>query len=163
MILTDQLSHLACIADLSTKKLLNKLKNKAPRDLDTIVHNLHNSAFEKIDCLQCANCCKSISPILNKTDVDRLSSATGMKTADFTARYIAVDEDGDMVFKTHPCPFLLPDNKCTYYEKRPKACREYPHTDQSQIHKILNLCLKNTYYCPAVYIIFEELKKHYRK
>lgn len=29
-----------------------------------------------------------------------------------------------------PCPLLGRDNYCAVYADRPKACREYPHTDR---------------------------------
>ncbi|WP_332911960.1 YkgJ family cysteine cluster protein [Algoriphagus boritolerans] len=53
-----------------------------------------------------------------------------------------------------PCPFLGADNKCLVYEDRPKACREYPHTNRKNMLGILDLSLKNTLVCPAVSKIF---------
>jgi len=81
-----------------------------------------------------------------------------MKPSPFTQAYLIMDEDGDYVFRSMPCPFLEPDNKCRVYDQRPKACREYPHTDRKKIHQILDLTLKNSYVCPAVIEILDELK-----
>ena len=45
------------------------------------------------------------------------------------------------------------------YESRPKACREYPHTDRPRFYQILDLTLKNAEVCPAVFELIERLKK----
>ncbi|HHB52620.1 MAG TPA: YkgJ family cysteine cluster protein, partial [Saprospiraceae bacterium] len=60
------------------------------------------------------------------------------------------------VFSQTPCVFLEDNNYCSIYEIRPKACREYPHTDSKKIS--LGLMKKNISVCPAVFEIVEELK-----
>jgi Fe-S-cluster containining protein len=142
-----------------TSAMVKKLKKKKPKNLDDIVHQLHVEAFATFDCLDCANCCKTIGPRLIDKDIERLSKHLKMKIPDFTDRYIRTDEDGDYVFKGHPCPFLMADNYCMVYENRPRACREYPHTDRKRFYQILPLSHKNCETCPVVYDIFEELKK----
>jgi Fe-S-cluster containining protein len=69
-----------------------------------------------------------------------------------------VDEDGDYVFRSAPCPFLDLENYCTVYESRPLACREYPHTNRKRFYQVVDLSLTNTEICPAVASIFEDLK-----
>lgn len=145
------------------KKLKDKLKNTKPKNLDNIFHDLHEETFKQIDCLDCANCCKTTSPIFIQTDIDRLAKVFRMKSSRFIDEYLHRDEEGDYVLKTTPCPFLGSDNKCLVYEDRPKACREYPHTDRKNIFSILDLSLKNTLVCPAVSKIFYEIGKDYRK
>ena len=135
-----------------------KLKKKKPKNLDSVVHSLHYDAFDQYDCLNCANCCKTISPIITDKDIERLSKHLNMKVVDFIHQYLHIDEDNDYVFNESPCPFLMPDNYCMVYENRPKACREYPHTDRKRFYQILNLSLKNTEVCPVVYAISNELK-----
>jgi len=142
-----------------TKSFFEKLKKKKPKNLDQVVHNLHDEVFKEIDCLACANCCKSISPTLYGKDVERLAKHLKMKPSQFVNEYLYVDEEGDYVFQKTPCPFLMPDNYCMVYESRPKACREYPHTDRKRFYQILNLTLKNTEVCPAVYDVVEKLKE----
>lgn len=136
-----------------------KMKNQKPKQLDAEFHELHESTFEKIDCLECANCCKTTSPMLFPKDIERLAAAKKMKPSLFTTEYLKIDEDGDYVFKSAPCPFLGVDNYCSVYEDRPKACREYPHTDRKNMYQILDLTYKNIKVCPAVYAIVEDLKK----
>jgi len=151
----EELKLLSDKTRAETNSLVKKLKKKKPKNLDSIVHQLHDEAFDEFDCLDCANCCKTIGPRLTNKDIERLAKHLKMKLSDFTNQYILIDEDGDYIFKEHPCPFLLPDN----YENRPKACREYPHTDRKRFYQILELSHKNCETCPVVYDIFEELKK----
>ena len=140
------------------KKLLNQLKKSRPRDLDDRFHELHEEVFQEIDCLECANCCKTTSPIFIPADIDRIARGLRMKSVDFIEQYLRVDEEGDYVLKTAPCPFLGDDNKCFVYEDRPRACREYPHTDRKRMYQIMDLTLKNTLVCPAVGRIVQKLK-----
>ena len=132
------------------KKLFNLLKRQKPRQLDALMHEAHDNAFSCIDCLECANCCTTTGPLLTDKDISRLAKHLRLKDAEFVAEYVRVDEDGDQVFKSMPCPFLGADNYCSVYEHRPKACREYPHTDRVKQHQLLKLHLKNAEICPAV-------------
>jgi Fe-S-cluster containining protein len=145
--------------DPATKEFLTKLKRKKPKQLDSIVHALHDEVFEDLDCLECANCCKSISPTIIDKDIERLAKQFRMKPQEFIKQYLYIDTENDYVFKETPCPFLMPDNYCMVYENRPRACREYPHTDRKRFFQILDLTLKNTHYCPAVYEVVDRLKK----
>jgi uncharacterized protein len=145
------------------KKLKEKLQNTRPKNLDAIFHQLHEEVFKQIDCLDCGNCCKTTSPIFIQTDIDRLAKTFRMKSSQFIDEYLHQDEDGDYVLNSSPCPFLGFDTKCLVYEDRPKACREYPHTNRKNMQGILDLSLKNTLVCPAVSKIFYEIGKDYRK
>lgn len=132
------------------KKIIQRLKQKKPKDLDERFRNAHETVFERTDCLECANCCKTTSPIFLPSDIERISKHLKLKTKDFQSKYLKIDEDGDAVLKKSPCSFLLEDNTCAIYAHRPKACREYPHTNRKRIHQILDLTLKNASVCPAV-------------
>ena len=81
-----------------------------------------------------------------------------MKQADFESKFLRVDEDNDKVLQNLPCFFLNGDNTCSIYDVRPKACREYPHTDRKKIYQINNLTLKNTLICPAAYVFVEKMR-----
>lgn len=84
----------------------------------------------------------TISSIISYRDVDRLAKGLDIKPSPVVERYLTIDSDGDYVFTSAPYPFLQTDNYCEVYETRPKACREYPHTDRRKMHKILNITLK---------------------
>lgn len=141
------------------QQFFNKLKLRKPKDLDEVFHEAHEEAFQQIDCLTCANCCKTTSPIFYQKDIERAAKAVKMKPGAFIERYLRLDEDNDYVLQTAPCPFLGADNYCSIYEDRPNACREYPHTDRKKIQQILDLTFKNTMVCPAVLRIVEDAKK----
>ena len=143
------------------KKLFDRLKKSKPKDLDEQVHRLHEEAFEHINCLDCANCCKTTSPIFYQKDLDRAAKHLGMKTGDFIQKYIHMDEDGDFVLNEAPCPFLGQDNYCSIYESRPDACREYPHTNRKKVIQIMDLTYRNTLVCPAVLEIAQKLRDIY--
>lgn len=143
------------------KAFLDKLKRKPPKDLDDTVFQFHEEAFAHFDCLECANCCKSISPIVIDRDIDRMAKHLRMKPSELIDKYLQLDSDGDYVFRQAPCPFLLPDNYCMIYDVRPRACREYPHTDRRRFHQILNLTYKNTFVCPIVDEVVDKLKESY--
>lgn len=141
------------------KKYLQRLKRKDARKVDDEFHSLHEAVFEEINCLECANCCKTTSPIFYQTDIERVAKSLRMKPGDFIEKYLRIDEDKDYVLKSSPCPFLDAGNYCMVYEDRPKACREYPHTDRKKMVQITELTFKNTHVCPAVLEMVERLKK----
>jgi Fe-S-cluster containining protein len=155
----QQLSVLVSKSKKSTTDLFAKLKKKKPSNLDSTAEKIHNKLFQDIDCLECANCCKNISPIIKDSDIVRIAKFLKMKPADLTQKYMYLDNDGDYVYKQTPCPFLLSDNYCSIYNVRPNACKEYPHTDRKRFYQILDLTSKNATICPEVYYFIEELKK----
>jgi len=143
------------------KSVFKKIKKKKPKDLDIFVHNLHDEYFEEVDCLSCGNCCRSLGPRITNRDIDRLAKHLRIKPSAFVEKYLQIDEDKDYVFKSMPCPFLDDDNYCLVYEHRPKACREYPHTDRPKFVQILDLSLKNCETCPIVLKVCENISRKY--
>ncbi len=100
----DQLKKLAGNAQPTTKKLFDKLKKQSPRNLDDLVHELHEDVFERTDCLTCANCCKTTSPIFYQKDIERVARHLRMKPGQFIEQYLHVDEDNDYVLNTALVP-----------------------------------------------------------
>lgn len=119
--------------------------------------DLHEEASAKVDCLQCANCCKTYSPRFKTPDVKRISRLLQLRESDFIEKYLKVDEEGDFVVKTLPCPFLGEDNFCSIYEDRPSDCRRFPYTDEDFIIKRQPMVLKNSSFCPITYYVLEGL------
>jgi uncharacterized protein len=118
---------------------------------------LHEEAFARIDCLQCAACCKNYSPRFKTPDIKRISKHLGLKESDLIETYLRVDEDGDYVVKSSPCPFLGSDNACSIYEVRPSDCHRFPYTDEDVIIKRQQLTLKNSSFCPITFFVLEGL------
>jgi len=145
------------------RKFLEGLKKKPPNNLDYIVQDAHEEVFEAIDCLGCANCCKTTGPLYTEKDIERIARHLRMKPADFEAKFLRTDEDNDKVLQHLPCFFLNDDNTCSIYDVRPKACREYPHTDRKKIYQINNLMIKNTVICPAAYEFVESMMTRIKK
>jgi len=142
-------------------KQFKNLKKKKPKNLDAFFHAEHDAIFKKVDCLKCANCCKTTSPIFRDVDIRRISSHLRMTQANFIKQYLKMDEDSDYVLQQSPCHFLLDDNTCSIYAVRPLACREYPHTDRKNMVQILDLTVKNVDVCPAVSAIVLNLGKSF--
>lgn len=143
------------------KRFFERLKKLKPNNLDRITNQLHDEAFTDIDCLQCANCCRTTGPLLKDKDIERLSHQLKLKPGVFTERHLRIDEDHDYVFKQLPCPFLGEDHYCRVYESRPNACRNYPHTQQRDIYQKLTITYHNTFICPAVSKVVDGLMKVY--
>lgn len=154
-----QLPKLAQEKHSENKKFFGKLRKKPPKDLDYVMQELHEAEFRKTDCLKCANCCKTTGPLFTNADIARIAKHFRMKPQKFIDQFLRVDEDNDYVLQSVPCTFLGADNYCSIYEVRPKACREFPHTDRKKFQQISNLTLKNVAICPAAYNIVEAMKR----
>lgn len=128
-------------------------KNKVLKQLP----HLHDEAFEKIDCLQCAACCKNYSPRFKTPDVKRISKHLGLKESVFIDTYLNVDDEGDFVVKSTPCPFLGSGNRCSIYEARPSDCARFPYTNEDVLIKRQPLTLKNASFCPITFYVLDKL------
>lgn len=144
---------------IENKKYFDKLKKKTPKNLDYVMQELHDAEFRKTDCLKCANCCKTTSPLFTHADIERISKHLRQKPQQFIDQYLCIDEDKDYVLQRVSCTFLDSDNTCFIYNVRPKACREFPHTDRKKFQQISDLTLQNVAICPAAFNIVEEMKK----
>jgi Fe-S-cluster containining protein len=139
-------------------KFFKKLKKTKSKVLDRLIHPIHKEVFSCTNCLECANCCKTTGPLFTDKDIFSISKFLKIKPSNFVEKYLRVDEEKDYVLKTTPCVFLADDNSCTIYESRPKACRDFPHTDRVKQSQLLKITQKNYEICPAVYKIIEKLK-----
>ena len=148
---------IANVSESNQKKykqfLVRADKNKT---LEKLPH-LHEEAFSKINCLDCAACCKNYSPRFKTPDLKRIAKHLKMKEGVFIEEYLVLDNEGDYVVKSKPCPFLGPDNYCSIYEVRPSDCVRFPYTDEDVILKRQQLTLKNSTFCPIVYFVLEKL------
>lgn len=153
------LPQLAKDKENENKKFFAKLRKKPPKNLDYVMQELHEEEFERTDCLECANCCKTTGPLFTDKDITRISKHFRMKEVAFIDEFLRIDEDKDYVLQTTPCHFLGADNYCSIYEVRPKACREFPHTDRKKFQQISKLTMENVKMCPAAFNIVEEMKR----
>jgi len=126
------------------------IESLSDNELNEAFHKGDKQAFSKIDCLACANCCKTHSPILEQEDLEQIAHSKEKSMRYILTEWVEMDEEGDFVFQSQPCPMLNSDNSCSIYESRPNACREYPHTTNPNMRQILDITLENSFICPAV-------------
>jgi Fe-S-cluster containining protein len=157
----DQLPKMAEKKKIENKKYLDRLRTQKLNDVNNAFEEAHDEVFENTNCLNCGNCCKTTSPMFNRQDMERLAKALKMKPGALIEKYLRIDEDDHYVVQQLPCPFLASDNSCSVYNDRPKACREYPHTNHRPINQVFDITLLNASICPAVYDILERLKVVY--
>ena len=141
------------------QKLIQQLQKKNHRDVDALFHKAHNEVFACTDCLTCANCCKTTGPLFTNKDIERIAKHLRITAQKFIENYLRIDEENDYVLQKVPCSFLDANNYCSIYEVRPKACREYPHTDRVNQQQLLSLTAKNANICPAVQDILNSIQK----
>jgi Fe-S-cluster containining protein len=156
--LIDRLPKLAEEKHKEHKLFFKKLCKKPPKQLDYMMQDLHEEEFETTDCLKCANCCKTTGPLFTDKDIERIAKVFKIKPVKFIEMYLRLDEDNDYVLQSVPCVFLGADNYCSIYKDRPKACREFPHTNRKKFQQISNLTLKNVAICPAAFNIVEKMQ-----
>jgi len=134
------------------------------KKLDSLVHELYRKAKVIYDCTQCGNCCKEMAPILDGSDIKKLSSGLDLTVSCVKDRYLEKGESqGEWLFSEKPC-FFLRGTICDCYEFRPKDCVEYPHLEKDEFIGRLMGVIDNYAICPRVYYVYEELKsKIWRK
>ncbi|MFN8294954.1 MAG: YkgJ family cysteine cluster protein [Chitinophagales bacterium] len=140
------------------QKIIQQLKKLKPYDVDELFHAQHEQVFAEINCLDCANCCKTTPALVTNEDINRISKHLNISVQQFIDNYVTKDEDGDTILNKTPCTFLNTDNKCSIYDVRPFACKDYPHTNRKKMHQVLELTLKNTEICPAVVNILDNIE-----
>lgn len=147
------------LAKENKKQHLRTLEKSNHRKAFAILPKLHEAAFEKVDCLTCAGCCKNYSPRFKVPDIKRISKVLKMKESTFIDTYLVLDKEGDYVLKQQPCAFLGADNMCSIYEDRPSDCRRFPYTDEDVFIKRTQITLKNVEFCPAAYLVIQQLEQ----
>lgn len=132
------------------------LREISAAEIDHLIAELQRTITPQIDCLKCANCCKSLEPGLEQDEVKKLAQLKQLEIETFKQTFIAFDGDAHYL-KTKPCLFLN-DCACSIYSERPKACQEYPHLLQKDM-KYRKTFWENYSICPIVFNVIEELKR----
>lgn len=145
----------------SLRIFLTKLENSNKKGLDKLTVVIEPEVWSEVDCLACANCCKTMTPTFTNADVKRISAHFGQTPDEFRAKWLRKEKkkDGDWINKVEPCQFLnLKDNKCSIYAIRPADCSGFPHLtkkfkEYAHVHK------QNVEYCPATYKMVQKMKE----
>ncbi|MBI3408601.1 MAG: YkgJ family cysteine cluster protein [Planctomycetes bacterium] len=158
-ILRDWRENAARNEDRNFRFLRSLRMAPSERRVDALAGALHQEAFAAIDCTRCANCCKTMKPALIEADLKRISRHLKLSREAFISTYLETDpEEGGYRMRALPCPFLAGDGRCSIYEHRPKACREFPHTDKKGFSWRTYMHADNTLSCPGVYRIVQEMR-----
>ncbi|MCB0696049.1 MAG: YkgJ family cysteine cluster protein [Chitinophagaceae bacterium] len=144
-------------------KFLNKLDRIVPEDLPVLVAEIEKAVWEDVNCLECANCCKTMTPTYTNKDIARISKHMGMTPKQFKDKWLYKDEDGDWMNTATPCQFLGSDNKCTIYEIRPADCAEFPHHNKKPFELYNDTFIGNVPRCPATFELVNKLRKRVEK
>ena len=154
----------------SYKKFLRKFDETFIPEIELFAATAEKKAWEKVDCLDCGNCCKKMTPTFIDSDIKRISKHLDMTEAAFKKKWIIREEPeedgtpGDLVNKTQPCQFLnLEDNKCSIYEVRPKDCADFPHFHGKEFAAHNDTYIQNLKFCPVTYAFIKKVKKQVEK
>jgi uncharacterized protein len=143
---------------------LTRLEKKAPRNLDAQIIKADKTVWAKTDCLDCANCCKTMSPTYTRKDVQRISGHLGMSTENFRKKWLYRDKSGDWMNVTQPCQFLdLDTNKCSIYAVRPGDCAGFPHHTKKHMVDYMHVYKQNIAFCPATFRVVETLLEQMKR
>lgn len=148
--------YLACL-----RKFLNRLEKIKPDGLNKIAKAVDKEVWSEVSCLNCANCCKAMTPTFTRKDINRIAAHFNQSAASFTEKWLFKEPDGgDIVNKQQPCQFLnLKDNKCSIYEIRPDDCRSFPHHGKKNFAEWTHIYKQNIEHCPATYKLVEKMRE----
>lgn len=146
------------------KRFLSKLEKDRPRGLHEMTIEADKEAWAKTDCLDCANCCKTMSPTYTRKDVKRISAHLGMTEKAFREKWLYKDRTGDWMNVKQPCQFLdLKTNMCDIYAVRPRDCAGFPHHTKKKMVEYMHMYKQNIEYCPATYRLVEAIMEKVKK
>jgi Fe-S-cluster containining protein len=142
------------------RRFLTKLENNPRRGIGKIVASIEKQVWKEVDCLTCANCCKTMTPTFSNADIKRISGHLEMTADAFKEKWLKKERGGDRDWvnkKEGPCQFLnLKDNKCSIYSVRPADCSGFPHLAKD-FHDFVHIHKQNVEYCPASYKLVEKM------
>ncbi|MGA2212616.1 MAG: YkgJ family cysteine cluster protein [Bryobacteraceae bacterium] len=139
---------------------------KSHRHSDRRLRRFGEEIEAKIDCTQCANCCRVTEVGISQRDVEKLAKFIGVSEREFAVQFTARDAAGAKVLKRvskdnqTACVFL-DGNLCSVYEARPQNCANFPHVVRGtgSIASRMWQFLDRASYCPIVYNWMEKVKE----
>ena len=141
------------------QKFLKKLDKIVPEDMPTLVQEEDVAVWQDVSCLECANCCKTMTPTYTAKDLKRISAHFNMTPKEFKEKWLYKDESGDWMNVSTPCQFLDDKNMCTIYDIRPEDCAEFPHHNKKPFDQYNDTFSNNVQHCPATFELVNRLRK----
>jgi uncharacterized protein len=144
----------------SYRRFLTRIEKNTPRGLDKLAAELDKEVWKETDCLQCANCCKTMTPTYTAADIKRIAAHLDMTANDFKTKWLYKERStGDWMNKSTPCQFLdKKTNMCGIYEVRPVDCSGFPHHTKRHFKEWVHVYKQNVEYCPATFKLVEKMK-----
>ena len=142
-------------------KFLNRLKRNPPPELQQVALDASRSAWDGIDCLSCANCCKTMTPTYTEKDIKKIASYLQISSDEMKKKWLKKERGtGNWLNKTTPCQFLdLETNMCNVYEVRPADCSGFPHLTKKRMVDYLHIHKQNLDECPATFKLVERMNE----
>ncbi len=142
------------------RAFLTRLKNKTPKGIDSIAATIDKEVWKEVDCLACANCCRTMTPTFTTEDIKRIASHFKQTPEQFKKKWLYKDKGGDWMNKQTPCQFLdLKTNYCSIYSIRPADCAGFPHLTKKKMVDYMHVHQQNIEYCPATYVMVTKMQE----
>ena len=142
-------------------RFLNRIKRNRPKYLQEIAVKATKNVWEGIDCLSCANCCKSMSPTYTNADINKIALFLKISPGEMKNRWLKKERGtGNWINKSKPCQFLdLQTNLCTVYNVRPRDCAGFPHLTRKRFIDYVHVHQQNLDECPATFRMVERMEE----
>ena len=142
------------------RTFLARIEKKPSDRVQLVVLEANELSWAKTDCLDCANCCKSMSPTYSQMDINRISKYLGMTKKSFTEKWLYKDRTGDWINRKQPCQFLdLKTNMFNINDLRPPDCTGFPYHGTKKMKDYGHVFKQNVEFCPATYRLVEIMQE----
>lgn len=145
--------------DFSFRAYLKGRLNLSNEKLDAVTQETADEVWKQIDCLACGNCCRTLQIVVDDRDIQRLARRLATTPRQFSKQYVETDNEKTQYLKATPCSFLGVDNRCSVYEDRPQACRDFPYLHAEDFRSRSLMMIDNTAVCPIVFNTWQRLKE----
>jgi Fe-S-cluster containining protein len=143
------------------RKFLARIEKKPLPGIQAVLPAVEKQVWKEINCLQCANCCKTMTPTYTESDIHRIAAFLNMSKVDFKQKWLRRERGGDRDWMNNntPCQFLdSRTNLCRIYVVRPADCAGFPHL-QKKLKDYIHVHKQNVELCPATYKMVEKIKR----
>lgn len=142
------------------KSFLTKVSKHNSKTWEANAEKINKEVWQEVDCLSCANCCKTMTPTFTTSDIKRIAAYLNTTPKEFKEKWLHYDrKDKDWLNKLYPCQFLnLKTHKCDIYEVRPADCAGFPHLTKKKMVDYVHVHKQNVSLCPATYKMVEKMQ-----